>query len=192
MSLNDHRAQRRENPEPKEGNYTVPRLLIIYIVILLIWGVGYYAWHIGAPLQAGDSRTIPQTLEASQAIDGATIFNVNCSACHQANGQGIPGAFPPLANSEWVLADPAVSVAIVHDGLQGPINVNGNSFEGIMPAFSGTLTDEEIAAVLTYIRSAWGNSAAEVTTGNVEEHVAKFGQRENWTVEGLKEAFGEP
>lgn len=192
MSQNDYRAHNRENPEPEEGNRAVPRIVMIWIALLLIWGTGYYVWQIGKPLQAGDSRTAVQAVDATQPIDGATVFNVNCSACHQATGLGIPGAFPPLANSEWVLTDAAVSVAIVHDGLQGPINVVGNDYQGMMPVFGGILSNEEIAAVLTYVRSQWGNNASEVTTADVEKHAAKFGKRENWSASELKEVFGKP
>lgn len=192
MSQNDHRAQERENPEPEEGNYAVPRIIKIWIAILIVWGVGYYAWQIGKPLQGGDSRTPVQVVAATQTIDGAALFQVNCSACHQATGLGIPGAFPPLASSEWLLADLAIPVAIVHDGLQGLISVHGNDFQGMMPAFGGTLSNEEIAAVLTFGRSQWGNEASAVTPADVEKHVAKFGKRGNWSASELEKVFGKP
>lgn len=192
MSQNDHRAQERENPEPEEGNYAVPRIIKIWIAILIVWGVGYYAWQIGKPLQGDDSRTPVQVVAATQTIDGAAIFQVNCSACHQATGLGIPGAFPPLASSEWLLADLAIPVAIVHDGLQGLISVHGNDFQGMMPAFGGTLSNEEIAAVLTFGRSQWGNEASAVTPADVEKHVAKFGKRGNWSASELEKVFGKP
>lgn len=117
MNQHDHRAQHREAPEPEEGTRAIPKIVLAWIAILIVWGVGYYAWQIGKPLLGGDSRTPVATAhQESRPADGAVIFSAQCSACHQANGQGVPGAFPPLAGSEWMLADAAI--AIVHDGLQ--------------------------------------------------------------------------
>lgn len=197
MSQDEHRAQRREAPEPEEGDRGVPKLVIVWIVILLFWGTGYYAWQIGKPMLGGDSRSVPQQVVANteggaSGIDGGAIYSANCSACHQATGMGIPGAFPPLAGSEWLLADPAIAVSIVHDGLQGALEVAGTSYAGVMPNFSATLSNDEIAAVLSHIRSEWGNDADAVETSLVDEHVERFGTRGPWSQEELIETFGKP
>lgn len=197
MSQNEHRAQRREAPEPEEGDRGVPKLVVVWIVLLLFWGTGYYAWQIGKPMQGGDSRSVPEQVVANteggaSAIDGGAIYNAQCSACHQATGTGIPGAFPPLAGSEWLLADPAIAVSIVHDGLQGQIEVAGNTFAGVMPPFGSSLSSGEIAAVLTHIRSEWGNDASAVEASLVDEHVERFGERGAWSEEELIDTFGKP
>ncbi|MGO1247418.1 MAG: c-type cytochrome [Oceanisphaera sp.] len=197
MSQNEHRAQRREAPEPEEGSRGVPKLVIAWIVLLLIWGVGYYIWQIGKPMLGGDSRSVPEQVVASteggdNAIDGGAIYNAQCSACHQATGQGIAGAFPPLADSEWLLADPNIAVSIVHDGLQGPIEVHGGTYAGVMPPFGGNLSNAEIAAVLTHVRSEWGNDASAVDLDVVDAHEDKYGQRGPWTAEELTAEFGAP
>ena len=234
MNQHDHRAQHREAPEPEEGTRAIPKFVLAWIAILIVWGVGYYAWQIGKPLLGGDSRTPVATVHqesrpadgsssvtsddpdkssasdsensvtsgpetsasggntANTKPDGAAIFSAQCSACHQANGQGIPGAFPPLAASEWMVADSAIPVAIVHDGLQGKIEVAGNQYQGAMPRFGGQLSDAELAAVLSYARSQWGNDASEISSATVTEHRERFGDRKAWSAEELVEVFGEP
>lgn len=197
MSQDEHRAQRREAPEPEEGDRGIPKIVMAWIVVLLFWGVGYYIWQIGKPMLGGDSRSVPvqvvaNTAGGSAAIDGGVIYNANCSACHQATGLGIPGAFPPLVGSEWVVGDPTIAVSIVHDGLQGAIDVAGVSYMGVMPKFGGNLSNAEIAAVLTHIRNEWGNNASAVETSLVDEHVTRFAERGPWSQEELISTFGKP
>ena len=101
------------------------------------------------------------------ANDGAKIYTQNCSSCHQASGQGVAGMFPPLAGNPVVTGDPA---AVIHDvkyGLNGSISVAGTSYNGMMPAWGQSLSNADIAAAVTYIRSAWGNKASAVTESAV-------------------------
>jgi len=101
---------------------------------------------------------------ANAASDGKSIFNTNCATCHQQNGMGSPGVFPPLAgNTDVTAKDPAKIIATVLHGLNTPITVNGKQYSGGMPAWKGTLSNADIAAVLTYVRSSWGNEAPAVT-----------------------------
>jgi len=96
---------------------------------------------------------------------GKLIYAQTCFACHQGEGQGIPGAFPPLANSDYLNADVDRAIKIVLQGKTGEITVNGKQYNSIMTA--QTLTDEEVANVLTYVYSAWGNNKTEVTPSRV-------------------------
>jgi mono/diheme cytochrome c family protein len=98
---------------------------------------------------------------------GAGVFTKNCSSCHQANGKGQPGVFPPLAGNAVVTGPAAAVIHIVKNGLSGKITVNGTTYNGQMPAWKGTLSDGDIASVITYIRSSWGNHASAVTTSQV-------------------------
>jgi len=93
---------------------------------------------------------------AQTAPDGKALFVKNCAACHQADGRGIPGAFPALAASAVVLGVAPEAVEVLLKGRGG------------MPAFSGSLDDSEIASVLSYARSSWGNRAAPVTGPEIE------------------------
>ena len=100
-------------------------------------------------------------------VDGKAIFGARCSACHQASGAG-GGPFPPLAGNGFVTADDTAElIGTVLNGRSGPIAVNGRTYSGAMPAWRGQLSNAEIAAVITYVRSAWTNKAAIVTEDQV-------------------------
>ena len=98
------------------------------------------------------------------------MFSSNCSSCHGAQGQGVPGAFPPLANNPTVTGDPEKVIGIVLGGLHGSITVNGQTYNGMMPAWKGTLSNKDIANVITYIRGSLGNKASAVTEAQVAAH----------------------
>jgi nitrite reductase (NO-forming) len=98
---------------------------------------------------------------------GKRVFAQTCFACHLGEGQGIPGVFPPLAKSDYLMADKERSIRAVVKGLSGEITVNDQKYNGVMPPVM--LTDEQVAHVLTYVRNAWGNSGDIVT----EEEVRK-------------------
>ena len=103
----------------------------------------------------------------ASASDGASIYLANCSSCHQPNGEGVPGAFPPLAQNPAVTGAPVAVIAIVKEGLTGRLVVNGQAYSGIMPAWKGVLSDEEIASAISYIRSSWKNQASGVSAADV-------------------------
>jgi ubiquinol-cytochrome c reductase cytochrome b subunit len=122
---------------------------------------GVYAVDTNKGGNAGGQTT------AGGAAAGAQVYTNNCAGCHGATGAGQPGIFPPLANNPVVTGPAAPLIKIVDDGLTTPITVNGAKFQGTMPAWKGNLTPAQIADVLTYIRSAWGNKASPVTTAQV-------------------------
>lgn len=97
---------------------------------------------------------------------GKTVYSQNCLACHQATGQGVPNAFPPIAASDWLNADPHRAIDAVKFGLSGEIKVNGNVYNSVMP--KQNISDEDIASVLTYIYNNWNNNKTEVTTEMVK------------------------
>lgn len=103
----------------------------------------------------------------SASVSGATVYNTNCSSCHQANGKGLSGQFPPLAGNAVVNGPATAVIHIVKNGLNGPIKVNGVSYNGMMPAWK-QLKPAEIAAVITYVRSSWGNHGSAVTEAQVK------------------------
>lgn len=98
----------------------------------------------------------PTQASAPEKLDGGELYAQNCAGCHQAQGQGVPGAFPPLAKNPALFNDD-YPVLVVLFGLQGPIEVNGQKINGAMPPF-GHLSDAEIAAIVNYLRQAWGNA----------------------------------
>jgi mono/diheme cytochrome c family protein len=123
---------------------------------------------------------------AGAAQDGGQIFTTRCAACHQADGSGIPDMFPPLAGSEWLNGDPGRPIRILLHGLEGEVQVKGETYSGTMPAWGGALNDAEIAAVLTYARSHLGNKAGPVTAEEVAKLRAATASRKTpWTAKDL-------
>ncbi len=102
---------------------------------------------------------------AEQVEFGGRVYAQNCAACHQPDGRGLAGAFPPLAASDFLNADPRRAIGIVLNGRSGPITVNGAAYNSVMPALA--LTDADVANVLTYVYSQWRNSGAVVTPEQV-------------------------
>ncbi|QDL36328.1 c-type cytochrome [Rhodoferax sediminis] len=165
--------QERENPEPVEGANPTPWFIIVLVTALFIFGVVYILrTTLNTPSDWGDGRTAAElqgapALAAGAAVDGAAVFASHCVACHQATGLGLPGVFPPLAGSDWVAGKEATLIAIVLHGINGPLTVEGKPYNGAMPTFQGQLQDAEVAAVLTHVRSQWGNTGAPITADAV-------------------------
>lgn len=167
-------ALQREQADPDEGTRPLPWFLVMFLGTMTMWGAFYiYSTASGQYSAHGDQRTIaslrpPEQVAGSMAkVDGKLIFGAKCAACHQATGLGVAGVFPPLAGAEWVTGDEKVLVNIVLHGINGEIEVKGHKYSGAMPAFSA-LGDDELAAVLSYIRSDWGNRAPAVKTETVK------------------------
>ncbi|VXC13117.1 Copper-containing nitrite reductase [Flavobacterium sp. 9R] len=103
---------------------------------------------------------------SQNAVKGKGVYDKVCVACHQPTGQGIPGAFPPLAKSDYLNKDVNRAIKGVVKGLSGPITVNGKKFSGAMPAQA--LSDQQIADALTYVYASWGNNKTVVTPAMVK------------------------
>lgn len=196
-----HSALLREKPEPKEG-YTPMPLFLLGFVSAMIFVVSIYFIHFRAGFDpmVYDERFDPDTMGSGAAqavavdpmVAGKRFYNQVCATCHQANGMGVAGNFPPLAGSSWVLEDEARLIRILLNGLQGPIEVEGNIYNGLMPAFrqgsAYNWSDERIAHVLTYVRASWGNDASAITPEQVTEIREATPSTTMWTVETLQAA----
>jgi nitrite reductase (NO-forming) len=119
-------------------------------------------------------QTIPQTNAPAKPIaksfdekmaSGKIVFAQNCAACHQTDGKGLPGAFPPLAGSDYLAKDRTRAIKTVLEGLTGKVTVNGNVYDGVMPALG--LDDEDLANVLTYVMNSWGNKGEAIDSSDV-------------------------
>lgn len=120
--------------------------------------------------------------------DGAEIYMTRCMSCHQMNGRGVPGVFPPLVDTEWVNGDKGRLIRTVLHGLMGEIKVGDETYSGAMPPWGSFLDDEEMAALLSYIRSSWGNDAPAVTPDDVNAVRSATEDRRNpWTEAELVE-----
>lgn len=159
-----HRAQERENSDPEERIRPVPLVVAAITVLMVAFGVLYILMSDPFGNSAlGDRRTLADLAGPAPGatVDGKQLFTANCVACHQATGKGLPGVFPPLDGSEWVHGDARTLVNILLHGISGEMEVAGNTYQGAMPAFH-QLSDAELAALATYIRSSWSNKAEAV------------------------------
>ncbi|CAN4267981.1 Cu_nitrite_red, nitrite reductase, copper-containing [Methylophilaceae bacterium] len=117
-----------------------------------------------------NKQTVDTTKSLSkeeQIAQGKNVFESNCLACHQANGEGIPNAFPPLAKSDFLNADHNRAINILLHGRSGPITVNGKNFDSVMPAIA--LNSGQIANVLTYVINSFGNNGGQITPAQVDK-----------------------
>ncbi|HYL02886.1 MAG TPA: copper-containing nitrite reductase [Steroidobacteraceae bacterium] len=122
-----------------------------------------------APVAAARAAEAMGTLTKEQQIKaGEARFTGTCSVCHQTNGQGLPSVFPPLAASDFLMADKQRAIGIVLNGLSGKVTVKGSEFNSVMPPMS-QLNDDEIANILTYVRNSWGNSGEAVSAEEVKQ-----------------------
>ncbi len=155
----------RENQDPDEQVRPLPRLLVAMMVTGMAWGVWYLArTSTDASPSLGDARTAVafSTAPVSAGVSGAQVYAGKCAACHQASGAGLAGVFPPLTASPWVTGSEQRLVQILLHGIQGPLDVLGVTYNGLMPAWN-MLSDAELAAVATYVRGAFGNQASAIT-----------------------------
>lgn len=105
---------------------------------------------------------------ASTGRTGEQVYTQVCVTCHQANGEGMTGVYPPLAGSEWMAKSNETLIKIVLHGLMGEIEVKGAKYNNVMSPWGSALNDEEIANVLTYVRSSWGNTGDAVKADEVK------------------------
>ena len=102
-----------------------------------------------------------------QVNAGAQLFAGTCSVCHQSNGAGLAGVFPPLAKSDYLNADPTRAIGILLHGLNGKVRVNGKEFDSVMPAMN-QLNDDEVANILTYVLNTWDNQGGRISAAAVK------------------------
>ncbi|MCO4746958.1 MAG: nitrite reductase, copper-containing [Proteobacteria bacterium] len=120
-----------------------------------------------APIAEASAAAAAGSLTKAQQIEaGKALFAGTCSTCHQADGTGVKGVFPPLAGSDYLMADGKRSIGIVLNGLSGPVKVNGEDYNSVMPPMS-QLNDDEVANILTYVTNSWGNEGAAISASDV-------------------------
>ena len=177
-----HAAIQREKREPRVGLEPLSIWLIAVYGLALFTGGAYLGRFSGnfsgdgldpmggpPPSKKVNGPTDhPEQAELSPHDRGKKIFAANCQTCHQANGQGVPGQYPPLAGSEFTIGGSRRMAMIVMKGLQGPVKVKGQTYgSAVMQPWDKTLTDQKVADVITYERSEWGNTASPVTAEQI-------------------------
>jgi mono/diheme cytochrome c family protein len=139
-----------------------------------IFGQGMLDQGPGGPMLAGSSQAAAEGPTTPMDI-GKKLYGGNCANCHQASGAGSPGSYPPLVGSEYVLGSKERLAAIMLAGASGSITVKGATFSTqVMPGWNTNFTDDKLAAIMTYIRASWGNTAGPVSPDEVTKARAKF------------------
>jgi mono/diheme cytochrome c family protein len=148
------------NAEPTATRSTAPMWIVVTTLALLFLGFVFFDKHSGwfdAKIYAA-------------AAQGKKVYEAVCGICHGVDGMGKPGQAPPLSGSEWVLAKGINRLAhIPLAGVSGTLMVEGKEWNLNMAAMGAALPDADLAAVLTYMRNAWGNKAGEVTADDIKK-----------------------
>jgi mono/diheme cytochrome c family protein len=188
MNANDPKKPVNQNDEePTAGSSAVPISLVVILGALFYWCQIYLDGHAGgfskdvySPYDSAEAVAAanPQSEGDKSLAMGRDVFTKTCSVCHQPNGLGKEGLAPPLVGSEWVLASSADRIVhIPLYGLTGPISVKGQEWSLTMTPLGDNLTDEQIAAALTYVRTKLGDNKASpvkpelVKAARAEKHI---------------------
>lgn len=198
-----HSAVKREKEDLAPESQPAPlwAMFLLMIVAIIAGGqlgpmTGGWSFNVSNPFATtggGDPR--PGGAGAGDALDpfalamkkGSSGYAV-CGGCHQGNGGGLPGQFPPLAKSEFVLGGTERLIRIVQHGLTGPVTVNGQGFNtpGGMQPFGATMSSQDLANVLTFIRNSWGNEATMITKEMVQKVRDEEKRASQWTAAELE------
>jgi mono/diheme cytochrome c family protein len=190
-----HEPIYREMAEPRDGFEPPPSWLVFLCLAIMGfagWYLGMYSGGFRADIydetgwqSGGGEREAPAVVRLDPMVLGQRVYN-NCMACHQRDGRGVPGNYPPLDGSTWVQDRPVALAALVLHGLEGPVEVLGETYNQVMPKWSH-LTDEQLAAVLTFVRGSWGNRAGAIEPSFVAAVRAQTTDRNSpWTAGELE------
>ncbi len=194
-----HTRLNREKHPPTQGFLIAP-LVFVFVFGCLIFVCSIQLAHSTNQFQLHPPKEIVElTEEEREALrlerkvdSGKKVFAVRCASCHQANGQGIAGQYPPLAGSKWVTSDPGLITNIILKGLKGEIIVKGETYgtSAAVNMAAVPISDREIANVTTYVRQAWGNEAPEILESEVSAfRDASKDQIDQWTGDQLVEMY---
>jgi mono/diheme cytochrome c family protein len=178
-------CSRENGGMPEATRSTVPMWIIVIMLLLLFVGAVYFdhlsGWFnakVYAPYVSADDleQFQPKSGAAAVAAHGKQVYETICGICHGTDGMGKPGQAPPLAGSEWVNAQGFNRVtSIPLAGLSGSFQVEGNGWNLSMAPMGAALSDADLAAVLTYVRTSWGNKGGDVTPDDVKGVRAALG-----------------
>lgn len=164
-------------------------LAVISVLILLGTQVNVRDPQTHTPAPSGVQQA-SVGIQAAHAVfppDGEEIYQTRCMSCHQINGQGVRGTFPPLRDTEWVNGDKGRLIRIILGGLTGPIKVKSSTYRGVMPPWGSALSDKQVAALASYVRSNFGNDASPVTAEEVAKvRDATKKRSQPWTAQELQ------
>ncbi len=191
-----HEPIYREMAEPRDGYEPVP----LWLMFLCLALIGFGGWYLGtyssnfdptayderAGGAGGGASSAPTPTPVDPMVLGQRVY-INCRACHQDDGRGVAGNYPPLDGSSWATGRPDVLAALLLAGLEGPVEVDGVTYDNVMPPWRH-LSDQQLAAVMTYVRGSWSNRAPPVPPELVTAVRERHGDRRSaWRVAELEE-----
>jgi mono/diheme cytochrome c family protein len=187
-----HAAVQREHSVGTPGTVPMPLWLMALCGIAIFWAGTSFSGGFGGSYFSADNYSVhpgettslpgapggPGAPEPGPSLAelGANYFSANCATCHQANAAGLPGQYPPLAGSEYINGGSWRLGMILLKGIQGPIKVEGQQYPGaiVMPSWEKALPDKKIAAILTYLRSNFGNHAGPISPEQIADARKEF------------------
>ncbi len=179
----------REKGEPDEGFEPTP-WWVWTISVLVLFAMGFYLGKYSGTFgtMAHQVEMPPRIAEerVEREVRGDQLYAGLCQPCHGSDGMGTPGRYPPLVDSEWVVQDAETPTRIVLFGAEGPMEVLGETYNEIMDPFEHRLDDREVAAVVNYIRTSWGNDAPEIDPDRVAEIREEHEGRGRWRATELQ------
>lgn len=188
-----HTHLQENKPDKGDGGYTAyPLVLLGLMCTSIFFGsiyLAHYSSHFDPLIYNENAKPVaggPAVPVVTPAMLGKRVYTNICMTCHQADGKGQAGVYPPLAGSEWVMGNEERIIRIVLHGLNGPIMVEGKEYNNVMTPLGTVLKDEQVANVLSYIRQEWGNSAPDVSADTVARVRAETTKRtQPWTAAEL-------
>jgi mono/diheme cytochrome c family protein len=177
--------------EPQVGSGEVPVIFFAILAGLIFIGALYLDKYAGgfsnqvyAPFESYSQVAADQPMDplAKRRANGQRVYAVTCQLCHQPNGLGTPGQFPPLDGSEWVNGPINRLIRIPNNGLAGLVHVKGETINAAMPNMGAALSDQDFADLLLFIRSEWSNKSGPVNPEDVTKVRKEIGSRtEPWS-----------
>lgn len=201
-----HRVIVREAFEPEEGRERVPWWVWAIFALAIFWA-GIYLGRYGGTFDTAthvalarvSSEVVEEISESAAELTadpiaaGRSIYLSRCQLCHQPDGSGMPGVFPPIIGAEQVVGDPGPLVLIILHGLAGPVTVQGQVYSGMMPGWGNVMSDAEVAAVASYVRQWETNDAGPVSPDQVAALRAATQDRTTpWTMPELEAVLASP
>lgn len=155
----------------------------LMIVALLAVGILVVPWLLLRGIQRSEpsEELAADPIAEREHIAGAKIYTRSCAGCHEARGQGRKGRYPSLIGTSWLVEDKETPIRLLLLGVTGPMEVNGELYDSLMPNMGVNLSDREIAQVLSFARASFGNDAPPITEEEVAKVRASLGNRsEPW------------
>lgn len=160
-------------------SWVIPIVTVVVVVAAVVMGLMLDAHRV--PLDH-----VPEP--PAQLPPADQLYDQYCATCHGADGEGGAQRYPPLVDTPWVLEEDERLILIVLHGLRGPIEVHDRVYDDIMPPMGHQLSNEEIALILSYIRTSWGNDGSPIGADDVAQIRNEYpAPRDIWTVESLQE-----